>query len=245
MSDPGSRSGQPLAKRSKGTFNEVMMRVAVLLSACLVFVTCTSPGGREPAMARREPEALALLEQGKYQESLAVFEEEAFRADGANYRMLVGAATCEAHLGHEDRFQLAALSAASEAPWSEESFLRLGRMYLTGAERFRSLPSSRLYAELAVEYFRRVFGQNPDAPNLLHNLGLALFLAGKAPSAALMLARAHEQHPENLATLETYLIVLHALGNKKAVARLLEPMDAAGRLPDPWKATLKWAKTPE
>ena len=221
-----------------------MIRVAFFSLACFALAACTSPGRREPTIGSREPEAMALLEQGKYKESLALFEQEAFRADGPNYRMLVGAATCEAHLGHEDRFQLAALSAASEAPWSEEAFLRLGHMYLTGAERFRSLPSSRLYAELAVEYFRRVFAQDPEAPNLLHNLGLALFLSGKAPAAALMLARAHEEHPDNLATLETYLIVLHALGNKREVERLLEPMEAAGRLPEPWKATLRWAKTP-
>jgi len=237
--------GQTLAKQPPAASNEAMIRVAFLCATCFVFAACTSHGGREPSIGPREPEAMALLEQGKYKESLALFEEEAFRADGPNYRMLVGVATCEAHLGHEDRFQLAALSAASEAPWSEEAFLRLGRMYLTGSERFRSLPSSRLYAELAVEYFRRVFAQDPDAPHLLHNLGLALFLAGKPPAAALMLARAHEERPDNLETLETYLIVLHAMGNKKEVTRLLEPMEAAGRLPDPWKATLKWAKTPE
>jgi len=219
-----------------------MLRILIVLSLLLVSSSCAGPRfDRELPVGAMEIEAKQALAAEDFASSRRLFSKGAV-TETANYRMLVGLAISEACLGREDAFQAAALSACSEAPWSLTAFLRLGAMYVRGAERFRARPSAGHYAGLGVEYLRRAFIHDASNPDLLHNLGLGLYLMGKTDEGSLILTQAVSRFPKRLDILQLLLTVARAREDRRLVLALLEPREKAGKLSSEWQLVLDWAR---
>ena len=211
--------------------------------ACLALtaltLSCASTPRDEPP-TEIEAEAGLALASGDVEKGLELFRAAVYE-ERSSYRALVGLALCNAYLGKMGRFETLALEAASSAPVTPTAHAAVGQMFIQGAERFRSQPASLRYAQVGVDYLRRVFAAIPDWPHLLRNLGLGLHLMDNVQGAALMLEEAHRQNSSDLGVLRLLLVSLRELERAERVHQLLNPLVIADQLPDSWRSVWQWS----
>lgn len=210
-----------------------------MVACILATAACATRAGTAADDARAD----RLLREGKYEEALRAYSASAYSGNSrVSYRSLIGIALCYAWLGDPARFEAHALEASSAAPTEPAAHRRLGRMYISGAERFRATPSGKRYARIGVEYLRRVFFTRSDTPNVAHNLGLGLYLLEDLGSAAAVLEEAHRQSPSRDDTLLLLLTVLRDIGDHDRVRALLGARTGGGELPESMRPFEEWAR---
>ncbi|MFT7617124.1 MAG: hypothetical protein ACI97A_000758 [Planctomycetota bacterium] len=204
------------------------------------FCSCsTTRGEAEPSPALLK--ASTFLNDGKHKDALAAFSDVAYEGQG-DYRAFVGMALCYAHLGDRERFEIFSLEASGRSPFLLPSFYRLGVMYVLAAERFRQRLGSFRYAQLGIEYLRRVFAAKPDYHrDLLPTLGLGLHLAEDHAGGALLLEDTLQRQPNRLDVVHTLLLCYRALNQKEAVQRILFPIQDQEKLPPAWETLWHWS----
>ncbi len=205
-------------------------------------VCCSSTPQEEAPPSPAVEAASKLLKAGQYKEALKSFSKVAYEGQG-HYRALVGMALCYAHLGERDRFEVFSLEAAAQSPHLLSSHYRLGIMYVLAAERFRLKLGSFRYAQLGIEYLRRVFAAQPNFHrDLISTLGLGLHLAGDDRGAVTMLDEALKRQPGRVDALHTLLLAHRNLEHKKRVRKLLAPYTKKEKLPPAWRSLWNWAQ---
>lgn len=216
-------------------------RCGTWLVLSLIFLTSCSTSRSEEEPRPELIEASRMLNDGKHREALKAFSDVAYKGQG-DYRAFVGMALCYAHLGDRARFEVFSLEASGRSPLLLPSFYRLGVMYVQAAERFRREPGSFRYAQLGVEYLRRVFGAKPDYhSDLLPTLGLALHLAEDHAGAALILEDVLQRQPARVDVVHTLLLCYRDLDQKERVKTILAPYRETDKLPSAWAELWSWA----
>lgn len=211
------------------------------LIVVLAWCGCVSPHVDVPSTAP-ELQAARLFEEGKYKESLQAFREVA--ADGGRtYVSLMGIARCHAFLGNRQLFEMYAIQAAGDTPATLLGLNRVGSMYVQGAERFRSQPSSDVYARLGLEYLRRVYALDQEYPNIKFNLGLAFYLAGEDVAAARILEESFSLDPGRFDVAQILLMIYRRLNKPGRAKEILQKAALAGELPGKWDPIRRWAES--
>lgn len=211
-------------------------RAIAVLSTILMLTSCAS---RADAPTREQLRADALFAGGQYAEALEVYRSLSYDDEALAYRALIGAALCHARLGEAERFEAYALEASATAPVDAMAHGRLGRMYVAGAERFRTHPAGPRYARIGVEYLRRVFFADNDQTHVAHNLGLGLYLLDDFDASTVILEEALRQNPDRVDTMHLLLNVHRQLGRSSRVLALLEGRDVLTPL---MKSMKEWAE---
>ncbi len=218
------------------------MRVLLILMLMILPLSCSSGGeAKDMPVTTREAEGARLLAAGQVEEALEVFRTAAY--EERSYRGLVGMAHCYARLGDIGRFETISMEAASRSPRTVESFRRLGVLFVKGAERFRMRPASSRFAQVGVEYLRRVYAVQPQGdPDLLPTLGLGLHLAEMDDSAAVILNEALLGQPDRVDVIHSLLSVYRRLGDRERTKALLARWQERSDLPAPWVEAWNWAQ---
>ncbi|MCB9831768.1 MAG: hypothetical protein H6807_04765 [Planctomycetes bacterium] len=220
------------------------MRTLILGALLAALAACSAVSrDQEKPVTEAELRGARLLAEGKAEEALEVFRSAAY--DEGSYRGLVGMAHCYARLGDEARFETISMEAASRSPRTLESQRRLGTLFVKGAERFRMRPSSRRFAQVGIEYLRRVYAVSPQGdPDLLPTLGLGLLLADMNDGAAVILNQALFEQPDRVDVVHSLVTLYRRQGDRARMLRLLEPWKERGDLPEAWREALAWASSP-
>lgn len=216
--------------------------VSVLLVGVPMLMPACNSMGREPDISNAERAAQVLLRQGKYQKSFDTFME--LRQTYPNsYIPLLGLARCSAMLGKSELFEFYAMEASSGAPSTPTAHGRLGSLYVAAAERFRTNPFSRQYAEMGCLYLSQALAADRDIPEAPYNLGVGFYLLGRDVEATRVLEDVLRRQPGRLEAIQVLLSV-YRRGKKAAAARkLLKPLMDSNRLPAEWKPIYDWAHT--
>ncbi len=216
-------------------------RMTTILLCVLCFLGACSTTASEPPASEIEAAAGKLLQAKEYRKALQAFSKIAYDGPGS-HRALVGMAICYAHLRDRDRFEAFALEAAAQSPLVVSSYYRLGVMYVLAAERFRRDLGGFRYAQIGIEYLRRVFAAQADFhTDLIPTLGLGLHLAGDHKGALIMLEEGLRQQPGRVDVIHTMLLAYRELENKERVKELLSPYKEREELPDSWARLWAWA----